>query len=64
MAMLKKRRMIQYLIHNLPKTIGRQNGKSGQYIDSLMDEMQYLYEELRVYDVLISYMTNIRKVGI
>lgn len=64
MAMLKRRRMIQYLIHNLPRTMGRQNGKYEQTMESLMSEMQYLYEELRVYDVLISYMTNIRKVGI
>lgn len=61
MAMLRKRKMIQYLIHHLPRTIGRQNGKSDEAVDNLIAQMQYLYGKLGLYDRLIDH---IGKVGI
>lgn len=60
MAMLKKRKMVQYLIHHLPFTVGRQL-KSDESVDGLMGEMKYLYGKLGIYDRIIDH---IGKVGI
>ncbi len=60
MVMLKKRKMVQYLIHHLPRTIGRQNSNSYK-IDNLITQMKYLYSKLGIYDGILDY---IRKVGI
>ena len=60
MVMLKKRKMVQYLIHHLPRIIGRKNSNSYK-IDNLIAQMQYLYSKLGIYDRIIDH---IRKVGI
>lgn len=60
MAMLKKRKMVQYLIHHLPRIIGRKNSNSYK-IDNLITQMQYLYSKLGIYDRIIDH---IGKVGI
>lgn len=61
MVMLRNRKITQYLIHHLPRTIGRQNGKSNEAIDNLVSEMKYLYRKLGAYDSILDY---IGKVGI
>ena len=60
MAMLKKRKMVQYLNHNLHRNIGRKNSNSYK-IDNLIAQMQYLYSKLGIYDRIIDH---IGKVGI
>lgn len=60
MTMLKRRRMVQYLVHHLPRIIGRQNSNSNK-IDNLIAQMQYLYRKLGIYDGILDY---IGKVGI
>lgn len=59
MAMLNKRKMIQYLIHHLPRTLGRQ--VNNKHNENLIAQMQYLYGQLGLYDRLIDH---IGKVGI
>lgn len=60
MVMLRNRKMVQYLIHHLPFTVGRQL-KSNESVDGLMGEMKYLYGKLGIYDRIIDH---IGKVGI
>lgn len=59
MVMLKKRRMIQYLVHHMPRALGRQ--VNNKYNDNLIAQMQYLYGKLGIYDGILDH---IRKVGI
>lgn len=59
MAMLKKRKMVQYLIHHLPRIIGRKI--NNRHNDNIIAQMQYLYSKLGIYDRIIDH---IGKVGI
>lgn len=59
MVMLKKRKMIQYLIHHMPRTLGRQI--NNRHNDNIIAQMQYLYSKLGIYDRIIDH---IGKVGI
>lgn len=56
MVMLRKRKMILALIHEVPKLMGRQCGKSETVIDNIMDELKFLYSQLGLYDMIIDYM--------
>lgn len=53
MVMLRKRKMILALIHELPRVMGRQLGTSS---DQLMNELKFLYGQLGLYDRMIDYM--------
>lgn len=53
MAMLKQRLLIKALIHELPKLVGRQNGKFSYSQNLLIEEMTKLYGQLGLYDHII-----------
>lgn len=59
MSMLNRRKMVMYLIHNLPKLIGQEKDKEKS--NNLMTEIKYLYSKLHTYDFIIN---RIRKVGL
>lgn len=65
MAMLKKRKMILALIHEMPKLAyltGRAVNKPNVIMENMFTELQSLYGRLDLYNFIIN--NYIRKVGI